>query len=320
MLDKVTDTEEQRRSSNIEAAAPGALAWDGNQVQPSLDRVLTYVENEAATAIQWYWRNKKWKATFSRWIRLWALLLTAGVGLLPIVFSILKDLGPLASSPVVATSGLWSSALVGIAAALFGLDRAFGFSSGWARYVLAATDIRKRLEEFKLDWLALRAAADAHPTPDQVTALIQKAKDFRVGVEAVVAQETKDWVTEFQTNLAQLEKDVKTQLDSLKAQVDKAQADRESATQAGAIEATIQNADKTKDFTFSVTLEGPDGVVVKDERITGGKTWGHLNVAPGQYRLTITAAGADGKPVSAATVVVVKPAVVEKPVITLPLA
>lgn len=318
MAERVTDVEEQRRSSNIQAAAPGALQWKSDQVEPSLDRLLAYVENEAANAIQWYWHNKRWKARFSRWIRLWALIFTACAGLVPIVFYILKDLG-LLNHTVVETSGLCSSALVGVAAAFLGMDRAFGFSSGWARYVLAATDIRKRLEEFRMDWIALTAVMGSNPGTDQITALIQKAKEFRVAVEGIVAQETKDWVTEFQTNMAQLEKDVRAQVDSLKAKVEQTQADRAAATQPGSIEATIGNADKAKDFSFNVTLEGLDGIVVKDEQVVGSTNWAHLNAPPGQYRLIVGAARADGKSVSSTSVVVVKPGEVAKTSVALPL-
>jgi hypothetical protein len=229
-----------------------------------------------------------------------------------------KDLGH-ENGPVVGASGLWSSALVGIAAALLGIDRAFGFSSGWARYVLAATEIRKRLEEFRMDWFALMAAANPEPSPDQVSALIQKAREFRATVEGIVAQETKDWVTEFQSNMMQLEKDVKAQLDALKTQVEKAQGERQVATQPGSIEVTVENADKTKDCAFSVLLDGPDGVLVKEERTVGGKTWGRLNITPDQYRLVISATTPDGRPTSSTTVVVVKPAEVAKAIVTLPI-
>lgn len=310
---------EQEKRTNIQAAAPGVLQWKCDQIRPSLDALLIYVENEAGKAIRWYWESKRWKARLSRWIRLWALILTASAGLLPVASYIAKDL-KLSTDAVITTSGLWSSALVGIAAALLGIDRAFGFSTGWARYVLAATEIRKRLEEFRMDWLALMAAASPNPSSDQVTALIQKAKEFRAAVESIVAQETKDWVTEFQSNMAQLEKDVKAQLDALKAQVDKTQETQQAAAQPGSIEATIDNADKTKDFAFTVTLDGPDGVIVKDERTSGSKTWARLNVKPGQYRLVITATSQDNKPISATTVVLVKPLEVARPAIRLPIA
>jgi hypothetical protein len=60
-------------------------------------------------------------------------------------------------------SPLWSSLFLGVAAALIGLDKTFGYSSGWARYVLTATNIRKSLEDFRLDWAELMAKAGNPP-------------------------------------------------------------------------------------------------------------------------------------------------------------
>ena len=64
-------------NGNIHSAEPGALQWKNDNVPDSLDALMNYVEHEANKAIAWYWQNKKWKAFFSRWIRLGALLLTA---------------------------------------------------------------------------------------------------------------------------------------------------------------------------------------------------------------------------------------------------
>lgn len=313
----MASSDEQSKSVDIAAAVPGALQWRHDQLRSSLDALLGYVETEAEKAVSWYWANKIWKARLSRWIRLWALILTACAGLLPVVSYIAKDLHWIDGAGAT-TSGLWASALVGVAAALLGIDRAFGFSSGWARYVLAATEIRGKLEEFRMDWIALSAGASADPDAEQVSAFIQKAKAFRLAVEGIVTQETRDWVTEFQANMAQLEKNVKSQLDALKAQVEKSQEARQTASQPGSIEATVDNADKAKDYACTVTLDGPEGVIVKDERTAGSKTWAHLNVKPGQYRLTVSATGPDGKPVSATAVVVIKPAEVSRPAISLP--
>ncbi|HTT10754.1 MAG TPA: SLATT domain-containing protein [Burkholderiaceae bacterium] len=150
------------KSNDIQAAGSGVLHWQCDQIQKSLDDQLTYVESEALNAIAWYWDKKKWKARLSRWIRLWALILTACAGLLPIVSYIARDANWVTASAATA-SGLWASALVGVAAALIGIDRAFGFSTGWARYVLAASEIRKRLEEFRMDWIALTAVSGSTP-------------------------------------------------------------------------------------------------------------------------------------------------------------
>jgi len=55
----------------------------------------------------------------------------------------------------------------------------------------------------------------------------------------LVLQETKDWATEFQSNVAQLEKETKAQLDALKAQVEKAGVAQTAASQPGSVEITV---------------------------------------------------------------------------------
>ena len=290
---------------NTKAAPPGSLNWDGSNVKASLDALLAYVETEATKNEQWYWSRKKWKSRCSYSIQFLALTLTAAGALIPIVVALL----PAATAPS-PSSGLWSSLLVGVAAALLGLDKAFGFSSGWARYVLAATSIKKALEEFRMDWMALAAASSAPMTSDQVSALLQRAKDFRLAVEGIVLQETKDWVTEFQANLAQLEKDVKVQLDTLKAQVDKTAQAQAAVSQPGSIDATVTNADKTDGFAFKVILRGDKDTIAEDT-VANSKKWVRVGVPPGQYTVTVTAS-IGGKPVLTASVVVVKPSEVTR--------
>jgi conflict system pore-forming effector with SLATT domain len=211
---------DQIETANIRPSEPGTLTWNSADPLGSLTAVAKYAENLATTASNWYWDNKRWKARFSRGIQLGAMTATALAGLVPVMASIFAIPG---------NTGLLSSALVGFAAALIGLDKAFGFSSGWARYVLTATSIRKALEEFRMDWTLLLAKMDTTPNAEQVGSLIQRAKDFIGQIEGLVFQETKDWVTEFQSNLAQIERDSKTQLDELKNQVQKTVAARAGA-------------------------------------------------------------------------------------------
>ena len=199
---------------------PEALPrWDCDNVPESLAALLEFVEKSAKAVTEWYWAEKGPKARASRIIQALSLMLTGAAGLLPIVFQVLKEGG----RQQWWMSQLWPSALVGAAVALLGLDRAFGFSSAWARYVLAATEINRRLAEFRMDWMALSAAACAKegPAADRIAALIQKAKEFRVAVEDIIVQETKEWATEFRNNMSQLEKDVKAQLETLKTKVEK---------------------------------------------------------------------------------------------------
>lgn len=283
-----------KKSKNIEAAGPECLKWNSADVPGSLAQLLTYVEEEAQKSVAWYWRNKRAKAFFSRWIQFLAVILTSSAAILPIIGQLLGN-GTL-------TNGLLASLLVGLAAALLALDKAFGLSSGWVRYVLAATNIRKLSEEFRIDWTSLVAKAGPNPTAADISALIQRAKEFRVAVETIVLQETKDWVTEFQNNLAQLEKDATAQLAALKAQIEKTA----QSAQPGSIQLTVPNADKADNAKLQIKLESATETIA-DEPLAGSKTWVRLNVAPGQYRVTVAGTIA-GKPASAMSAVMVRPA------------
>lgn len=278
---------------NIESDAKSveSLNWDAAGVAGSLEKVRAYVEAEALKAASWYMKAKGWKATMSRAIRLIAIVATALAGLLPIALTLVSALRGTAGAGTSAvggvSTGLWSSLLVGLAAALLGVDRAFGFSTGWIRYILTASTIRKCLEEFRLDWALLTAKAGATPTPAQLEEMLRRAKDFRLAIEGYVIQETKDWATEFENSLAQIEKDAKTQLEALKAQVDRETKAAQEGSRPSALELTVPNAGRAEQG-FTVTLEGVAGQLVQEHVATAG-TWSRVALAPGQYKLTLSA-------------------------------
>jgi hypothetical protein len=294
---------------------PPHIVWDNADPARSLQELREAVELEGQKAIEWYWQHKKWKRRWAQLFQFLALFLTASAGLVPILLQVLtnfkvntawmpKDSGPLAA------------VFVGIAAALLGLDKAFGFSSGWVRYVLTATSMTKLLEEFRMDWIALSAVSAVPPTADQQSARIQRAKQFVSTIQGMVEQETKDWATEFQSNIAQMEKDLKVQLDTLKAQVDKAAKDKEVASKPGAIELTVTNADKTDAFSFDVVLEGQSGK--STDSVSNAMVWTRINVVPGQYKIGINAKS-KGNLIATSTVITVNPGETAKPSVTLPI-
>jgi hypothetical protein len=294
---------------NILPEEPDRIDWNAEDPAKSLQRIRNIAEVEGQKAIDWYWREKRWKRIPSQWIQFSALVLTAAAGLVPIVVQIVKNAG----GPANFDSGPFASLFVGIAAALLGLDKAFGYSSGWTRYVLTATSLTTLLHEFRMDWILLSAASG---TPTTTAAMIQRAKEFVSAVQGMVAQETKDWATEFQSNMAQMEKDLKAQLDSLKAQVEKEAKAKQAAAKPGAIETAVTNADKTDGFTFDVTLEGQLGKSA--DSVSNANGWVQINVAPGQYKLSVTAKY-KGSTVSVSTVIDVKPGEIAKPSVTLPI-
>ena len=184
-----------------------------------MEQFRQFVELEAQKTIDWYWSAKKLKKFPSEGVQFLSLVLTASAGLFPIVIQVMKQMAP--DRLTIVDTGPFASLLVGLAAGLLGLDKAFGYTSGWVRYTLTASSMTALLHDFRVDWIALTATSASPPTTDQQAALIKRAKDFVTAIQASLLQETKEWATEFQGNTGQLELDVKSQLDALKAQVDK---------------------------------------------------------------------------------------------------
>ena len=189
-------------SSNIEVAPLGVLAWKTDaEVQASIGTLYSYAEARAQESIDWYWNAKQSKARWSRFLRLAAIVLAAMGGLAPIIGA-LDSLSQF--SRVVGQVGY---IVLGLAAACVGLDKFFGFSSGWMRYVRAALALQDELSAFRLAWAKSSAQARGQaPGPDEIQGAIQQVKDFVQAVDRIVEQETNAWVAEFQTSLTDVER------------------------------------------------------------------------------------------------------------------
>jgi hypothetical protein len=279
------------RNENIKAEQV-TLTWDPANTPASLGQLRAYVENEAAKAIQWYFGSKGSKALWSRWLRFLAVSISTIAGLLPIVVSLLQRKYPDSIGQI--ESGLVVSVLLGAAAGILAFDHFFGFSSGWIRYVLTATSIQGALEEFRMDWELLSASSSSPPTNDQIMALVQRAKSFRVAIAGMVFEETKAWATEFQSNLAQLEKDVKAQLEQQRSKMEEQIQAQTVAAITGGIDLSVPNALTTDNRSFTVSLEHGT-TKIPPETVVGATHWVRVAVAPGQYKVVVRAkrSGAD---------------------------
>ena len=281
-------------SKDIQSEGADIPKWDPANLGPSLTEVFGYVINEAGKSSNWYWRAKRWKARPSYIIRFSAWVLASIAGLLPIIAGLIpatpSGQTPSGIAALHLGNGLWASLLLGIAAALYGLDKTFGFSSGWARYVLTATNIRKMLEEFRMEWAELMAKAGTSLTADNVAPLLERARKFRSDVEGLVLQETKDWVTEFQSSMAQMEKDVAAQLSTLKAQVDKTIQEKEAAGKPGFVQLTIKDPNnKLASANLKVTLIDSNNQPVQgvQQLSVTNLTWPSPFVPPGTYQVKV---------------------------------
>jgi hypothetical protein len=258
---------------NIRPEEPDRFEWDDADPAKSLHKIRNAVEVEGQKAIDWYWKAKRWKRIPSQSIQFCALLLTAAAGLVPIILQVIKNARAVTT---VTDSGPLAALFIGIAAALLGLDKAFGYSSGWTRYVLTATSMTKLLHEFRMDWIALWAGAAVPPAaaaappataaappaiataPPAIatappatatappataaappaTAAVQPTAEQR----AAMIQRAKDFVSTIQGMIAQETKDWATEFQSNMAQMEK-----DLKTQLDSLKAQVDKDAKDKE-------------------------------------------------------------------------
>jgi hypothetical protein len=179
------------------------LAWDGPEIANSLALLRRYVESEAQRQIDWYFAKMKAKSQASSALRFAAIVLFVAGGLAPLVKATLT------SNRLPFEIAQAGYLLLALGAGCLALDRFFGFSTAWMRYVTAALALEKSLEEFRLEWArSLAKLRGAPPNETQLDQLILTCETFSLAIRSQVEQETNAWVAEFQSNLAQLEQEL----------------------------------------------------------------------------------------------------------------
>lgn len=177
------------------------LDWTPERSAESLREVFDYAMNLSEEAVNWYIRAKNGKRYFARAFRVLAILLGAAGALLPIIGEMLADEKGRSAIP----AG-WTAILLGTVGALLLLDRFFGFSTGWMRYMTTELHIRQIAQEFQLDWETERALwQGSAPTGEQVVQMLARCKAFVTQVNGIVREETNAWAREFESAIRQLD-------------------------------------------------------------------------------------------------------------------
>jgi hypothetical protein len=198
----------KRNPRDLEYQPLERLRWDEENRAESLDMVYDHVVQEAGHAIAWYRNSKRPKKFGARLIRGLAIVFFSAAGLIPILVQILdarwRDvLPPILFQPA------WPSVLIAIAAALLGVDRYFGLSSGWIRYIKTELHLLQVVEEFELLWQEMKSRWQAGaPTNDQVSKMLAEAKKFVSDFKSIIREETLEWATDFDRTQRQLESEL----------------------------------------------------------------------------------------------------------------
>jgi hypothetical protein len=175
------------------------LDWSATQRSASLTRIFMHAVGLARTMEAWYSSHRRWDRLAGRALRVAALILGTVAAIIPILAEIYGD----GDRPGIAPG--WSAVALAGAAALVALDRFYGFTAAWTRYMTAELRIERLRHEFEYAWQAARAAADDPPTETQTFEMLTLARALVLAVDDVVAAETGAWVTEFRSALDRAE-------------------------------------------------------------------------------------------------------------------
>jgi hypothetical protein len=188
----------RRRRRDLRAGPfPTAGLDEWQDTEAALTRLYRYAEGRAIDAVDWYLADKRGKRTWSRGLRLLAILLVTAGALQPLLDAAAP--GPSRTA--------WGYVLLGMAAACVGFDRCFGLSSGWMRSMTCAQALERRLEQLQYDWAAECARSAARTVdPKQVQNRLALLRVFSDDMAALLQQETATWVLEFQSSLLRLER------------------------------------------------------------------------------------------------------------------
>jgi hypothetical protein len=146
-------------------------------------------------------KEKGSAARWSRGLRFVSVLLAVAGGIVPLVH---------AARPSIVNAE-WGFVLLGLAGGALALDRLFGWSSSYSRYMSAAFAVQHALASFEASWvLEMSRLGGSPPSVSQLEGLLRVISDFGDVVITLVEDETASWATDLTTQLARLEKAAST--------------------------------------------------------------------------------------------------------------
>lgn len=240
-----------------------ALQWDPEHLNDSLDKLYRLTISEAEQSMAWYRINSRPKKRWAQIIRVSAIVATSLGGIIPILSQIVSEVDEnllLLFNPALA------SVAIALAATALGLDRFFGFSTAWMRFITSEMKIKSKLQTFQFEWAVERMSWRGEaPNHKQARAMIMRCAAFASEISNIVQDETLTWVEEFQGALKTLDERSKTQAES---------------SQLGAIKVTVENGDQCEEG-WMLSIPG------KDSENHHGKTGVVGNIYPGLHKITI---------------------------------
>lgn len=183
------------KPGNVVVAPFPRPSWEPDRAADSLVALYEWACAHTLTAVHWYLHKKSVKAKASRRLRLAAIVLVTAGGAFPVLVSTFNQ-----DDALLGVGYL----LLGAAAGCVAIDRFFGISTGWMRYLSTELTLQRELQRFHVDWAKLSARVGPTLSAVEIDAHLTLLGDFVDRVSEEMAAETKAWVEEFRGNLTEL--------------------------------------------------------------------------------------------------------------------
>ena len=191
---------QQGSSRNIWPKEFPQINWSQGPAADSLAQLRAHVIEDAQQAIDWYATKRKIKKGFAQWLRALAIVVIGLGGLVPLIGKWTEIDGRPVFDPVL------SGILFGVAAILVLLDRFFGCTSAWVRFMKADQQICQLLKTFRFDDEQARLSwPETGPTAEQIEHCLKLCRSLVLDVDEIVQRETDAWIAEFQGVLKQID-------------------------------------------------------------------------------------------------------------------
>jgi hypothetical protein len=188
---------------DIELVDFAKLSWEQENRVKSLEKLYNLSVQSATGSIDWYTRAKPAKKRMAQALRLVAILATMIGGVIPVLAEV--DIG-------IHLNPMLASVAIAIAAGAVLLDRFFGYSASWIRFIVTKQKIQDRLQAFQYDWEVEQVTWRDDQLDDARTQeLINKCAAFVTDIQSLVLEETQAWVEQFQTALQDIEQKLEAQ-------------------------------------------------------------------------------------------------------------
>lgn len=178
------------------------LDWSESQRAASLGTLYEQAHDYGRQTEGWYARKRGSKRSAGRMLRVLAILLTGAAALIPVLSEIFTTDG----KPDIAPA--WAAIGLGLAATLIALDRFFGFTSAWTRFMVAELHMIQRRHVFEYDWQEAWVGLGDPPSADDTRRLMGIARNYVLALDDEMAKETDAWIREFRSILSRAEQEL----------------------------------------------------------------------------------------------------------------